>query len=193
MEYRNLTPITKPKEVTTKRIDSEYYVEGYAARFKPYVLFEYDGIKIYEELAKDALIGADLSDVIMQYDHKGRVLARTTNGTLVLESDNHGLFIAADLSGSTASRDMHNDINTGLVTKMSWGFTVAEEEYNRDTRTRLIKKIKKVYDVSGVSIPANESTGINTRSYFNKLMIDEQGKDINRRKQRLRLKYKLTI
>lgn len=36
---------------------------------------------------------------------------------------------------------------------MSWAFSVAEESYDRETHTRTILKIKKVYDVSAVSIP----------------------------------------
>ena len=54
-----------------KRIDSDYYVEGFATTFnKPYLLYELDGIKYYEEIDRNALDDADLSDVIMQYDHR---------------------------------------------------------------------------------------------------------------------------
>jgi len=176
-----------------KRIDSNQYVEGYATKFEPYVLYEMDGIKIYEQIDRNALQGADVSDVIMQYDHAGRVLARQSNGSLIIEADETGLFVAADLSNSTASRELFEDIETGLVTKMSWAFTIAEQEYNKDTRTRIIKRIKKVYDVSAVSIPANDDTNINARSFFDGAIKEEQRESLERRKQVLRMKYKLMI
>lgn len=164
-EYRALD-ILRPVE-KEKRIDSNYYVEGYATTFEPYELYEIDGIKYYEKIDRNALIGADLSDVIMQYDHTGRVLARKSNRSLIVETTDDGLFMCADLGGSNASREMYDDIAGGLITKMSWAFTVAEDEFDRETRTRIIKRVKKVYDVSAVSLPANNDTNINARSYFN--------------------------
>ncbi len=59
-EYRALM---QPLQTKT---DSEYYVEGYAATFEPYLLYEIDGIKYYEKIDRGALDGADMSDVIMQ-------------------------------------------------------------------------------------------------------------------------------
>lgn len=188
-EYRNLALLTP----TSKKIDSEYYVEGYATKFEPYVLFERDGIKVYEHIDKNALDGADLSDVIMQYDHTGRVLARQSNGSLQIESDDTGLFVAADLSGSTASRELFEDIDKGLVTKMSWAFTIADSEYDKDTRTRVIKRIGKVYDVSAVSIPANNDTLINARSFFDGVIGEEQQELLKRKQQALKIKHQLIM
>lgn len=149
-----------------KRIDSDYYIEGYATTWDPYELWEVDGIKYYEQIDRKAFDEADLSDIIMQYDHEGKVFARNSNGTLIVEPDDHGFFIAADLSKSEAAKEMYNEIKEGLVTKMSWAFRVAEDSYDRDTRTRKILKVKKVYDVSAVSIPANNGTDISARSYL---------------------------
>ena len=42
-----------------------------------------------------------------------------------------------------AAKELYEEIKNGLVTKMSWAFTVAEDEYDRETRTRTITKIKK--------------------------------------------------
>ena len=136
-----------------KRIDTDFYVEGYATTFdKPYLLYEWDGNKYYERIDRNALAGADMSDVIMQYNHEGKVLARLSNGTLGVEANDNGLFTFADLSKSRAAQDMFEEIKNGLVTKMSWAFRVSEDSYDRDTRTRTILKIAKVYDVSAVSI-----------------------------------------
>ena len=150
-----------------------------------------DGIKYYEMIDRNALNDADLSDVIMQYDHSGRVLARNSNGTLQLEPNDDGLFIYADLGKSKASKEMFEEIDSGLVTRMSWAFTVAEDSYNKDTRTRTIHKVKKVYDVSAVSIPANNDTLISARSYFNGVIEMEKQELLERKKQSLRIKLKL--
>lgn len=158
-----------------KRIDTNYYVEGYATTFdRPYVLYEYDGTKYSEIIDRNALNGADLSDVIMQYDHQGKVLARKSNKTLYIESNDKGLFIYADLSKSKAAQEMHEEITNGLITKMSWAFTVESEEYDRPTRTRKILKVKKVYDVSAVSIPANQDTEINARTWLDGVIEAEK-------------------
>ena len=189
-EYRNLS-ILQP-QASQKRIDSEHYVEGYATTFdKPYELYEFDGVKYYEVIDRHALDGADMSDVIMQYDHEGRVLARKSNGTLIVEPDDNGLFVCADLGKSQASKEMFEEIESGLVTRMSWAFVVAKESYDRETRTRRILKIKKVYDVSAVSIPANDDTEISARSYFDGVIEMEKQEMLERKKQKLKLLLEL--
>jgi uncharacterized protein len=140
---------------------------------------------------RHALVGADMSDIILQYDHEGKVLARKSNNTLIVETDNNGLFVCADLSKSSASKELYEEIHSGLITRMSWAFTVAEEEYNRETRTRVIKKVKKVYDVSAVSIPANDDTEISARSFFNGVIEGEKQELLERKKQLLKLKLLL--
>lgn len=185
-----------PLQIPTseKRIDSDYYVEGFATTFnKPYLLYELDGVKYYEEIDRHALDEADLSDVIMQYDHQGKVLARLSNGTLGLEPTEKGLFIYADLSKSQAAKELYEEIKNGLVTKMSWAFTVAEDEYDRETRTRTITKIKKVYDVSAVSIPANGDTEISARSWLDGVIERERREALERRKRILKIKIDMEV
>lgn len=167
-------------------------MEGYATTFnQPYVLWEVDGIQYREVIDSHALDGADLSDVIMQYDHGGKVLARQSNKTLIVEPDSRGLFMAADLSKSTAAKEMYEEIQTGLVTGMSWSFIVKSDSYDSATHTRTILKIKKVYDVSAVSIPANPSTDINARSYAEGRAEAERQELLERRKRILKLKILL--
>jgi len=192
-EYR---AIIQPFQLPTseKRIDSDYYVEGFATTFnKPYLLYELDGVKYYEEIDRHALDEADLSDVIMQYDHQGKVLARLSNGTLGLEPTEKGLFIYADLSKSQAAKELFEEIRNGLITKMSWAFTVAEDKYNRETRTRIITKIKKVYDVSAVSIPANADTEISARSWLDGVIEAEKREALERRKRVLKLLINMEV
>ena len=181
-EYRT---VAAPLSVAAaaKRIDTEYYVEGYATTFdKPYLLYEFeDGTKFYERIDAHALDDADMSDVIMQYDHEGRVFARESNNTLILIPDHKGLLIAADLGKTDLARGLYQDIEAGMITKMSWAFTVSEESYDRATRTRTILKIKKVYDVSAVSIPANGDTEIAARNFASRSYESEKQERLKRR------------
>ena len=192
-EYRAVVLPFKLNE-ENKRLDSDFYVEGMATTFdKPYLLYEWDGIKYYETIDRHALDGADVSDIIFQYDHQGKVLARQSNGTLGVEPTDDGIFVFADLSKSSAAKDMYEEIKNGLVTKMSWAFTVAEDSYNKETRTRTILKVKKVYDVSAVSIPANASTDISARSYAEGRAEAEKLEQLERRKRILKIKLNMEV
>jgi HK97 family phage prohead protease len=187
-EYRALlSPLSISAE--NKRIDSNYYVEGYATTFEPYLFGEDEnGNKYYELIDRNAFAGTDMSDIIMQYDHNGKVLARNSNKTLGVEVNDKGFFMFADLSKSNAAKDLYEEISNGLITKMSWAFTIADWNYNKDTRTRTITKIKKVYDVSAVSIPANNDTEISARSFAQGRLEAEQQELLVRRIQILKLK-----
>lgn len=203
-----MTPVTKTKfksEMQTralqlfaptpevKRIDSSYYVEGYAARYEPYVLYEdYDG-PIYERFEPGCFNGCDMSDIIMQLNHEGTVMARMSNGSLIVEPDDVGLFTAADLSRTEAARRLYEEISTGMITKMSWGFVLGEYGYDAAIRTIVHRTVKKIFDVSAVSIPANQNTEINARSWADGVidLAARSEAELNDRRRRLRLKVLL--
>ena len=113
-EYRTLVAPLAAQSSGEKRLQSECYVEGYATTFNaPYLLYEFeDGTKIYERIDAHALDSADMSDVIMQYDHEGRVFARQSNNTLILEPDVKGLFVAADLSRTDLARGLYQELES---------------------------------------------------------------------------------
>jgi len=174
-QYRSmLTPLAPVSTGAEKRFDTDYYVEGYASTFNdPYMLYRtFDGIDVYEVIDPDAFADADMSDVIYLYDHEGRVFARQSNGTLVVEPQLHGLFVAADLGSTSSSRSIYEDIAAGLITRMSWAFDPdwdsIEEIYDEDEHkfTSIIHRVRKVYDVSCVSLPADPNTEISARSCF---------------------------
>jgi HK97 family phage prohead protease len=147
----------------------EMVVEGKAIVYdSPTVMYEIDGIKYYEVIQRDALDGADLRDVPFKYNHSDAVMvmARTRNKTLELIPDEQGLLIRAKLANTTAGRDLYELIRRGDIDKMSFAFTVAEEAYNKETRTRTILKFKRIWDVSAVDTPAYSDTYIAARSYF---------------------------
>lgn len=153
-------------EVQEKRFDTDYYIEGYATTFEPYVLY-YDGdTPIYERVMPNAFANADMSDIILRFDHEGRVFARQTNGTLGVEVDSKGFFFYADLSKTELSRQIYEEVKSGMITKMSWAFSFPENKrvYDSSTRTIMIEEVRKVFDVSLVGIPASSNTSVSARS-----------------------------
>lgn len=190
-EYRTLAaPLSA--QAAAKRIETDFYVEGYATTFEsPYLLCEIEGTKFYERIDAHALDGADMSDVIMQYDHEGRVFARQSNGSLILIPDHKGLLIAADLGRTDLARGLYQDIQQGMITKMSWAFTVKTDSYDRATHTRTILEIKKVYDVSAVSIPANGDTEISARSFAHRSYEAERQERLLQRARLLKIRASL--
>ena len=191
-QYRAMAmPLTIQQE--NKRFDSDFYVEGYAATWDRYPLFENEEGIIYEQFLPEAFGETDFSDVIFQYNHEGRVFARTSNKTLLVEPDNHGLFQAADLKLTDASRSIYQDIETKLITKMSWAFLPDEKtlEYDRENRTIIHHKIPKVFDVSAVNYPANSGTEINARSFCDGV-IAKRLEEFQKRSQQIQ-KIKLLI
>ena len=177
----------KPEEEEEREEDEDekeerglMIVEGYASTFdSPYQLFRSGGIAVYEKIERSAFDGAKMSDVIFQYDHEGRVLARQSNGTLGVMCDAHGLYIRADLSGTKAGRELYKEIRGGYTTKMSFGFMLEESDFEEVAEEDIlgfstgsldrcylhtIRKVSEVFDVSAVSLPANGGTAISARS-----------------------------
>lgn len=164
-EYRNMV-------LEAAQESEERTVVGYASTFnEPYTLYEDGNWRLDEVVDADAFANTDMSDVIMQYDHEGRVFARISNNTLRVEPDERGLLITADLGGTELGRQLYEEIRGGYTNKMSFGFTVDGEEITdrkepdgHVVTTRRITSVRKLYDVSAVSLPANDATSISVRS-----------------------------
>jgi HK97 family phage prohead protease len=177
-----------------------YAVEGYATTFdKPYVLMSDAAYEFREVVERSAFDNCDMSDVIMQYDHEGRVFARNRNKTLTLETDENGLKIRALLGGTEIGRQLYEEIKGGYTDKMSFAFTVSDQKRDiemidgRTVITRRIKGIRKLYDVSAVSMPANESTSISARSWCDGVIAELEAErlsalEASRRKLALKIK-----
>ena len=177
-----------------------YMVEGYACTFNdPYLLYADDGYEVKEQIDSDAFIQCDMSDVIMQYDHEGRVFARTRNKTLQLNCDDKGLKVRADLSGTEEGRKLCEEIRGGYIDRMSFGFVVKEDKReivedveNGMTKVmRTITQISKLYDVSAVSIPANDNTTISARNLGDGVINEIKTERSKRALNILKLKLKL--
>lgn len=183
-----------------KRFDTEYYVEGIAARYEPYLLWD-DGDwgKTYERFEPGCFDTTDMSDVIFQFDHAGRVFARNTNGTLVVEPTDVGLFMAADLGMTPQARDIHGDIVAKMLTKMSWRFRCGDYYIERTEGSKDVTivhtRIAKIYDVSVVSIPANDNTEISARAWIDGEIAQAARREaeLDERRRKLRVKINNTL
>lgn len=191
--------------------DSERVVAGYATTFnQPYELYRFNvmgGVYIVnEQIDAHAFDDTDMSDVVMQYDHEGRVFARISNGTLELDPNEHGLHIRANLGGTEIGRQLYEEIEGGYTTKMSFGFRVGEDkreetvERNNETGVttttilRTITKISKLYDVSAVSLPANDATSISARNFGEGVVAEimEEVQKREKQKQKIRIITEVT-
>ena len=189
-----LTPVTEG----AKRFNTEKYVEGYAANYEKYLLWdEGDWGKTYERFDPKCFENTDMSDVIMQFDHAGRVFARITNNTLAVEANDKGLFMAADLDKTELARGLYEDITAGMLTKMSWRFKVGkyyiEREEGSKDRTIVHTEIPKIYDVSVVSIPANDNTEINARAWVDGEIAQAARSEAELDERRRKLRAKINI
>lgn len=176
-EYRNMA-----FEVRRDGDKPSFLVEGYASTFEPYKLIEIDGEDYNEQIMKDAFDDADMSDVVFRVDHEGPVYARASAGTVKLDVDEHGLHQISDLSQTQRARDLFEDIAAGNYPQMSFAFVVGEEHYDAETRTRVIDRVDKIYDVSPVTWPANPTTELHVRDYFNGVIEAEKAAEAERLK-----------
>ena len=174
-EYRNMT-----FEVREDGAEPSFLVEGYASTFEPYKLIEIDGEDYNEKIMPTAFDEADMTDVVYRIDHEGKVFARSSAGTIKLDIDEHGLHQVTDLGRTRAGQEHFEEIKAGNYPQMSFAFTVAEDHYDADTRTRIIDRIGKVFDISAVSFPANPTTELHVRDYFNGVIEAEKAAEAER-------------
>lgn len=198
-QYRNMVlEVRKDSEE-----DNGCVVRGYATTFnEAYKLYGNDEYEVREMVSDKAFEECDMSDVIFQYDHEGRVYARISNNTLRLTTDEHGLLIEADLGGTEEGRKLYEEIKGGYTTKMSFGFTVDDDEVLESTEDekriylRTITRIGKLYDVSAVSLPANDMTEISARAFCDGVIAEAEAERLlkaenERKRKALQLRLKL--
>ena len=145
--------------------DGKMEIKGYAAVFNSPETYGYT-----EVIAPTAFDGADMSDVVLRYNHNDSfmVLARTRNKSLKLEVDEKGIFMDATLQDDiTEHRNIFNAVKSELIDKQSFAFTVDEDEYDYETDTRTITKIGKLFDVSVVDQPFYNATDVSVARDIN--------------------------
>ena len=163
--YRTFEVRAMPVD-TGETDEPSYIVEGYAAKFdEETVLYTYDGIDYKEVIDRKAFSGAKMQDVVMNFNHGGKPVARTKNNTLWLIVDEIGLRIRAYLGGTEEGRRLYEEIKGGYIVKMSFAFTVRKTEYDRAAHLRRITAFDRIFDVAAVDFPAYDGTEISARSW----------------------------
>lgn len=192
-EFRSFAQIVR-RDADDLEENRQYIVEGYASTFEPYTIWTTeDGVEIKEQIEPNAFAETDFSDVVFRIDHEGPVFARTSNGLVSLDVDDHGLKTRIDLSKTEKARGIFEDIEAGMYPQMSFAFTVEREAWDRETHTRHVEKIGKLYDVSAVSFPANPGTeiGVSLRDRINGEIEAETAERLEAERQRLILQLRL--
>lgn len=156
--------------------EGKMIVEGYPIVFDKEAFIEgWDG-GFYEKVDRKAFDGADMSDVVLKFNHNDDFfpLARTRNGSLTLTPDEKGMFIHAELIDTTQNRDVYKMVKSGMLTEGSFAFTVEEQQMTEigtwgkeDYELhRTILKVGKLFDVAICTNGAyGNLTEIYARSY----------------------------
>lgn len=167
-ELRAQLPQGEQPEDQQKKPAQDNTIEGYALTFNSE---SKDLGGFVEVIDPKALDGVNLDQVIMldQHDYS-KPLASVKAGTLKLDVDDKGLHFLATIDDSISyAKDLLANVKNGNVDSMSFRFDVADgsDEFSQDGEkvTRTIKKIKDLYEVSTVTIPAYDNSKVDTRSY----------------------------
>lgn len=111
------------------------------------------------------------SDVRALIDHKPELIVGRAGVNLELSEDKQGLHIrlTPPPAGSARYEQLSADIESGLITQQSFGFTVRGDQWeNLDGKNgpaiRTITEIDQLFDVSAVTYPAYPDTTIAKRS-----------------------------
>lgn len=182
-------------------VEDKMVLEGYAIVFNQETLIGTEARGFREVIEPAALTNTKMKDVPLKYNHQDNflVIARTKNKSLELLVDEHGLKVRANLLDTESNKDIYKMVKNGLLDKMSFAFTVSEEDWdtNGDIPLRKIKAIDRLYDVSIVDIPAYEGTSIYSRSLnlvesrLKAMELEKARIETDLIKQRTKLKLKI--
>lgn len=142
--------------------NDEMIIEGYATVFET----EADLGYCKEIISRDAFNNCNMKDCVLKYNHNDNcfILARTRNKSLELIVDSKGLKIRAKLIDTQNNKDIYKMIQAGLLDKMSFAFSVKNQEIDYEKDLRRVTEIEQLFDVSVVDVPAYEATEIYARS-----------------------------
>ena len=151
--------------------DESREVEGYAVVFNASTDLGW----FTEEIDSRAFDNTDMSNVYLLFNHdENNVLAGTSNGSLRMTIDEHGLKQTSDIIDTNVGEDTLKLVKNGLINKMSFAFSIdrdgGEEWISGEEKDhRIIRKIDKLYDVSLVTYPAYPQTNAYARSLTDEL------------------------
>ena len=146
-----------------RKDDDKVIVEGYAARFEDETVI---GGQFAEKVARGAFEGADMKNTVALFNHDwNQPLARVGHG-LELEVDEVGLRYRFELGDQSYARDLAENIRMGNVSTSSFGFTVADDSWERreGMNLRTITSVGTLFDVSPTTQGAYPTTEVGLRS-----------------------------
>jgi HK97 family phage prohead protease len=141
------------------RADSSgnHVLSGYAIVFNQ--PSEFMGFREY--IDPNALSGVDMSKVFCLYNHNwDNVLSRTDANTLSLKIDGKGLAFNCTLPNTTLGNDVFENVRNRNIQGVSFGFTVADDDWTDDDQQRLVKQIDQLFEISLTPIPAYDETSV---------------------------------
>lgn len=141
-----------------KAADKPMVLEGYAAVFNS----ETEIADFREQVAPGAFSNALDQDVRFLLNHDGVPFARTSNGSLQLTEDDHGLHYRAELIDTQSGRDLYAMVKRGDLNESSFAFTINDEDWKDDLRT--IRSVGKLFDVSVTTYGAYPQTSAEARA-----------------------------
>ena len=162
--------------LSVEEIEEEKRLVGYGAVIeKRTVICNIDGLDYYEIIDRNAFKNTDFSQCCLKYNHSNSypIVARVKNNSLSLNIDNIGLKYEARLLNTSSANDLYISVQEGLLDKSSFSFTVKRFNYDKQSRTRRILEIDKVFDVSVVDIPAYNDTSVQARNFFEEMKEKE--------------------
>ena len=177
--------------------DNELYAEGYALVFNSW---SEDLGGFVETIEPSALEGSDLSDVRALFNHNAdKVLARSSAGTLDLETDEKGLKFRFKIPNTSYGKDIAENLKNGNIDQCSFGFVLDDNgdsfdfDEKRSIYQRTLKKIKSVMDISLVTYPAYSSTSaapaLRSIDKIENELIEQR--QLQREKEKLKLELEL--
>lgn len=129
-----------------------------------------------------AIASGDVIDFYAEHN-PDKLLATTSNGSLVLRVDDQGLYMEAQMLDTNDGRDTYELIKTGVITSMSFGFIVLDDSWDMDggdfddgVPLRTVKELF-LKEVSAVRFPAYLSSSIEARGM--KALKDFEKRGIN--------------
>jgi HK97 family phage prohead protease len=143
-------------------------IAGYATKFAPSRTQDLGGfIEQVDRHAFDKHL-ATKPDVRCLFNHsEDNVLGRTTNGSLVLRTDNVGLWYDCDPAPTQLADDVLALIGRGDITQSSYGFICIRDQWSVDNTTgKPLRTVleAELFDVSPVTFPANVDATVVVRA-----------------------------
>lgn len=145
----------------------ENVIEGYAAVFNKN---SEDFGGWVERIAPGAFDEVLQDDTVGLLNHNMNQILGRNGKNMTLSVDNIGLKYRIALPDTTLAKDTRQLIKDEIISKSSFAFTVREQswvhpEKKEEPSIRTIVKVRRLYDVSPVTMPAYPDTTVGARGF----------------------------